>query len=103
MIGEMKARITLQAQQRASDGRGGTNVTWKDKATVWAEWWTVGSSEGSAGRQDSITRIPKARIWFRPDVRGSWRVKKKNKYYNITGIDPDKTGKWLFLTMKEVE
>ena len=100
-IGSLNHRITLQYQTKVSDAMGGFTVTGVDAATVWASAWTVSSSEGLAGMQTSMVRVQKFCIRFRSVLRPSYRVKYGERYFNITGIDPDEKNRFLFLTVKE--
>ena len=101
-IGELDKRITLQYPARTTDTGGNVTVTWTDATpTLWAKAWTVSSSEGTAGMQTTMTRIQKFCIRFRSVLRPDWRVKWGNRYFAITGIDPDGRD-WLYLTCKEV-
>ncbi|MCK9601817.1 MAG: phage head closure protein [Sphaerochaeta sp.] len=100
--GDLTESITIQAPTFAADGRGGFNTSWTDIATVWAKAWTVSSVEGVAGMQTSLKRIQKFGIRFRRVMKSGWRVKWKNQYFNITGIDPENY-EWMYLTCEGVE
>lgn len=81
-IGRMQHRITLQRKTRASDGAGGSTVTWADLGDRWAEVKPVRGREGlDAGitqmrqtylvivRKDSVTEAVTAadRVIFDSD------------------------------------
>ena len=101
IIGGKKPRITFQYPTKISDGMGGFTVTWVDAATVWASAWTVSSTEATAAMQTSMVRVQKFCIRFRSVLRPSWRIKYGDRYFNITGIDPDEKNRFLYLTVKE--
>ena len=101
MIGELKKRITLQYSTRVSDSMGGFVLTYVDAATVWASTWTTSSGEQVEGMQPNLVRVQKFKIRFRSVLKSSWRIKFGERYFNITGIDPDEKNEFLFLTCKE--
>jgi SPP1 family predicted phage head-tail adaptor len=76
---------------------GGKITAWADVATVWAKAWTVSSNE-QAG---TLLRVQKFKIRFRSVLKSAWRVKYGDRYFNITGIDPDENNEFIFLTCKE--
>jgi len=95
-------RITLQAKTPTKDAIGTPVSSWVDLATVWARAWTVSSAEGVVGAQMTMTRVQKFEIDFRSPLSSTVRVKFGNRYFSITGIDPDDRNRNLFLTCKEV-
>jgi len=99
--GELSKRITLQYKTRVPDEHGGFNETFVDACTVWAKAWTVSSGEIVAGNQMNMIRIQKFKIRYRTILKSHWRVKFRDKYFAITGIDPDEKNKEIFLTCKE--
>jgi SPP1 family predicted phage head-tail adaptor len=101
MIGELNKRITLQAQIRTSDGMGGFVTGWTDIIPIWAKAWTVSSTEQSGASQLSLIRVQKFKIRYRSVLKSSWRVKYGDRFFNITGIDPDEKNEFIFLTCKE--
>jgi SPP1 family predicted phage head-tail adaptor len=102
MIGELRHRITLQYQTKVSDSMGGFTAIWVTAATVFAKAWAVSSVEQVAGMQTNLIRVQKFKIRFRSVLKSSWRIKWGDRYFNITGIDPDEKNEFLFLTCKEV-
>ena len=99
--GELNKYITIQHPTKASDGMGGFTETWTDAASVWAKAWTVSSVEGPAGMQMTMIRIQKFKIRYRSVFKPDWRIKWGNRYFAITGIDPDDKNDFLYLTCKE--
>ncbi len=101
-VGDLNKRVTIQYPTRATDSGGNVTVTWNDLATVWAKAWTVSSSEGQAGMQTTMTRIQKFAVRYRKVFKPDWRLKWGNRYFAISGIDPDERAEYLYLTCKEV-
>jgi SPP1 family predicted phage head-tail adaptor len=100
-IGQLKERITLQQTTRTPDGMGSFVISWSNVATIWARAWTVSSTEGIAGAQVTMIRVQKFGIRYRSVMKPSWRVKWGDRYFNITGIDPDEKREFIYLTCKE--
>ena len=94
---ELNKRITLQYQTKVPTGMGTFTVTWVDAVTVWAKSWTVSSTESSG----DMTRTQKFKIRYRTVLKPYWRVKYKDRYFAILGIDPDEEDNVLYLTCKE--
>lgn len=101
-IGDLRDRITLQYQTKVPDDYGSFTVTWIDGPTLWAKAWTVSSMEQSTDMQTSMIRVQKFAIRYRRLFSSSWRLKFGNRYFNITGIDPDQNREFMYLTCKEV-
>ena len=100
-IGEMTQRITIQIPTKVADGMGSFTTTWTDHDTVWAKAWSVSSSEMTSDMRSNMVRVQKFCIWYRNPLLPSWRIKWGTRYFNITGIDPDKNREFLYLTVKE--
>jgi SPP1 family predicted phage head-tail adaptor len=100
---EMDKRITLQYQTKAADGHGGFDTTWTDVTTVWAKKTTHRSNEAVQAMQMTGTMIHNFRIWYRSDVKPSWRIKQGNKYMSIIGLVEVNEGpnRYLDITAKE--
>ena len=99
--GDLRERITLQCPSRVSDGMGGFTTTWNDHATIWAEAWTVSSSEVVADMKGEMIRIQKFKIRYRNPLLPSWRIEFGERYFNIVAIDPDKKRTFIFITVRE--
>lgn len=93
MIGAMRERITLQREDRVSDGAGGSVPTWYDLATVFARVQPASGRESFAsGRerfasqqlQNGITH--KVTIRHRDDISGATRILWGTRYLNIRSI-----------------
>ena len=103
---ELNRRIELQAPSRVADGSGGFVITHVPKATVWAKIATLvrRSQEEMMAMQSTGSVVHNIMIRYRADVRGNWRVKYGDKFYNIIGppIDVDKAHRWLDIRAREV-
>lgn len=99
--GELTERVTIQMPSKVADGMGGFTETWNDGDTIWAEAWTVSSVERINDMKPNMIRIQKFKIYYRRIFLPSWRLKWGNRYFNITGIDPDKRRVYIYLTVEE--
>lgn len=92
-IGELKHRITIQENQKVSDGQGGFTSTWSTLVSVWSkatpqserERFYRGENQHTQGytftiRQNQAVTIPATRD------SANIRIKHRNEYYRITGI-----------------
>lgn len=96
-------RITLQYKTRVPDGGGGRDVTWNDRATVFAQKTTHRSDEAVQAMMTTGLAVHNYRIRYRKDVSSSWRIKEGNRDLNIIGPPIDVEGKhqYLDITAKE--
>lgn len=107
IIGQLRERIVLQSQTRASDGMGGSTITWADRATVWAAIWPVSANEQIKTMQNSMAVTHRIRIWYHPDLEAYWRIKyvdreQVTRYFNIISIiDSNMAGIFFDLLVKE--
>ena len=104
IIGALKKRITLQSPVKVTDTMGGTTISWKNEATVWAAIWSTLSSEAVRSGQLTLEITHRIRIRHRTDIKGSWKILYDGKYYSIVSIiDPNMDHKLLDLLCKETE
>jgi len=104
-IGDMVARISLEAPTKVSDGMGGfvsTYTTVPGGSNIPAQAWTTSSTEVTTGDAINVIRVQKFKIWYRTVLKGSWRVKWGQRYFSITAADPDDKNLFIYLTCKEV-
>jgi SPP1 family predicted phage head-tail adaptor len=102
--GELKNRIDLQAISRTPDGMGGfVNSYSTVVSSLAAAIWPLKSIEAHEGGRVVSTVTHRIRIRYREGVKASWRIKFKNKYFNIVEIiNPNTDYKVLDLMAKEV-
>ena len=104
-VGDMRARITLEAPTKTPDGMGGTISSFTavpGSSNMPAQAWTTSSTETTTGDYINVVRVQKFRIWYRTVMKGNWRVKWGVRYFSITAADPDEKNMFLYLTCKEV-
>ncbi len=103
-IGQLKNRLTLQYQVKVKNAMGGTTISYKNEATVWAAIWSTLGSEAVRSGQLTLEITHRIRIRYRDDIKGSWRILHGEKYYSIVSIiDPNMDHKLLDLLCKETE
>lgn len=86
IIGDLDKRITFQYQTKVSDGMGGWIVTWNDAATVFAAIWPVSANEIIVANATSMVVTHRIQIWYRRDIKASYRIKFGNRYFAIVSI-----------------
>ena len=100
-IGELNRRVTIEYQTRVGDGMGGYVTSFSTLTTVWAKSYSVSSTELSADLKVNMVRIQKFVIRYLSVFRPDWRIKYGDRYFAITGIDPDSKNEYIYLTCKE--
>ena len=86
-IGELSRRISLQAPVKTSDGMSAATVSsYTTVDTVWAKKSTHRSNEAVQAMATTGLRVHTFRIYYRKDVKTSWRILEGTKYYNIIGL-----------------
>ena len=97
-------RFTFQKPTYASDGRGSMIPTYVDACTVWGRKTVHRSDEAVQAMATTGVTVSTIRIYYRPDIGVSWRVKEKNAYMNIIGVVEkwDEGQKYLDVIVKEV-
>lgn len=107
-IGAMRRKIEIQAYTRASDGGGGSALTWGKVASVWADIQPQGSREAMFGQANQNREVSTYKIYirFRRGVAAKQRIVhsyvrdgvRYTETFNITGVmDPDGREKYLEL------
>jgi len=100
---ELDQRVTLEYQTKVSDGGGGFTTTWVAAATVWAKITTMRSSEAIVNMQATGSAVHNILIRYRTDVKSSWRVGHRGKYFSLIGPPIDLNMRREFLDMKAKE
>lgn len=97
-IGKMSHRITIiKLELGEDDGFGGT-ATWKEAATVWAEFLqqrvTVTTDAGS-GQAVIITQGMRVRPC---EIEKDWRVREGTHTYDVLDVDRSNSGYYTLTT-----
>lgn len=101
-IGDLRHRISLQSPTRTADNMGGYSTVWTSEATIWAAIWPVSGKEIMQARQNKMNVTHRIRIRYRSDIKSSWRIKFKLRYFDIDVIiNPDERNKMLELLCTE--
>jgi len=102
-IGSLNKRINLECETRVSDGMGGTINSWREMAAdVAAAIWPVSASERVQQMGTTMTISHRIRIRYRSDIRTSWRIKFKDRYFDIVSlINPNMESRILDIMAKE--
>jgi len=85
-IGDLDHRIKLQTATRASDGAGGSTVTWSDTATVWASVEPVSGREPYVAQQLQGQVSHKVVIRYRSGVTHGMRVLFGTRTFDVQAV-----------------
>jgi SPP1 family predicted phage head-tail adaptor len=103
-MSELDKRVSLQRPTKASNGMGGFVVTWSTVDTIWARVLPTSAKEARQSEKETMEISHTITIRFRRDVRGSWRIKMKNRYFAIVGIvNPEEANEWLDINAREAK
>jgi SPP1 family predicted phage head-tail adaptor len=97
--------VTLEYQTKTSDGMSApVGSAWVVAATVWAKITTMRSTEAITNMQATGVAIHNILIRYRTDVKSSWRVGHRGKYFSLIGppIDLNMRREYLDMKCKEV-
>jgi head-tail adaptor len=107
--GDLRHRISVEAQTRVSDGGGGFNTVWialPQLTNIAASKWPVKGSEAFEGGRTVAIADYRMRIRYRRIFKSSWRIKDlfTGKYMSIvsTPLDLNDDHQWLEFMTKEV-
>ena len=97
-IGKMTHRITIIKLELGEDEGFGGEATWKDTATVWAEFLQQRVSVTSdAGSGQTVVITQGMRI--RPcEIEKDWRVKEGSHVYDVLDVDRSNSGYYVLTT-----
>ncbi len=106
--GDLKSRITVEAQTKVSDGGGGWVTTWvavPGCTNIFSSKWPVKGSEAFEGGRTVAIADYRRRIRFRRVFKNSWRIKDlfTGAYESIVTkpLDLDNRHEWLEFYVKE--
>ena len=84
--GRLRHRITIEKQQRAPDGQGGSNTTWETFVTVWADVQPLRGTERLQSQQVEAKTSHKITIRHCPGLCQSMRINFDGRLFNIRAI-----------------
>ena len=104
-IGELRHRLTIQAERAASDGGGGLSDPWADPvtvATVWGKVEPLTGTEHLRAMQIEDRLSHRIVIRYRPGITPAMRVRFGSRVFNIrAAIDREERGRFLELLCEE--
>lgn len=101
--GDLRHRVTLQANVTTRDEYGSTVTAWQDVAIVWAAVLPSSGREFIAAAAARSEVTGKIVIRYRDDVDASMRVVHRGKFYNILAVLPDADSGIEHLTLMVAE
>lgn len=105
-IGKLRHKIRIEERSNAPDGYGGTESTWVEQRTVWAQVKPISGVQKMEGmrRQSSISH----EITLRASFKGNRRLTTLNRIvydgrnFNVEAVrNLDERGRWLVATCSE--
>jgi len=101
-IADMDKQILLQKPTKVGNGMGGFTVTWSTVDTVWARIVPKSAKEIRESEKQTMEVSHTISIRFRRDLRSSWRIKYKLRYFTIASIvNPEEANEWLDINVME--
>ena len=101
--GELNRRLSLLQKQTTRDEYGAEIPAWVVVAEVWAKVTPVFASERNAAPQTMPVEQATVLLNWRTDITAAWRIRYRDKDWQITGIAPVGRDEALQLTMQIVE
>lgn len=84
--GELRHRVTIQAEDRQDDGQGGYTPMWRDVETVLASIQPISGNEALVARQLQDTVTHKVVMRYRPGITAAMRLKFGTRLFNIREV-----------------
>lgn len=85
-LGPLRHRVTIQFEERQSDGAGGYLPMWRDLDTVWANVQPISGNEALVARQLQDTVTHKVTMRYRTSVTAAMRLKFGTRLFNIREV-----------------
>jgi len=103
-IADYNKRIVLQKPRVARTAQGGYTTTWSTVDTVWARILPVSAKESRETDKETMTISHTVSIRYRRDIRPTWRLNFKLRYFALVGItNPEECDEWLDINVLEVK
>lgn len=102
-IGDLRCRVTIQRQERVSDGRGGWRTEWVDAGSCWAAISALRPYERILAQQTQAAATHQVVIRYRTDLTAAMRLVYNGRYLYLQGppVDPDGRRRWLQILCEE--
>lgn len=101
--GELDRRLSLLQKQTTRDEYGSEISTWVVVAEVWAKVTPVFARERNAAPKTMPVEQATVLINWRTDISSAWRIRYRERDWQITGIAPVGRDEALQLTVERVE
>ena len=86
-IGKLNKRITFQEYADGTDSMGQSVKRWKDKKTVWADFYPVRAGEYQEAEQKKREEVTyKAKIRYLPGIDASLRIRFRERIFLIDRV-----------------
>jgi SPP1 family predicted phage head-tail adaptor len=102
-ISDLDKRIIFEKPVKTPNGQGGFVTTWAVACTVWGRILPTSAKEQRQSDQTVLTISHTISIRHRRDVKSSWRIRYKNRFFSIVGlVNPEENSEWVDVLVKEV-
>lgn len=104
-IADYNKQITFQKPARVPNDIGGFTTTWVSATdSIWARILPTSAKESREADKDTMTVSHTISIRYRRDIRPSWRIKYKLRYFAVVGmVNPEEADEWLDINALEVK
>ena len=100
--GFLRERIAIEQESNASDGQGGSTISWTNVCTIWGRVSPIRGREVQQGAQVQDETMHRITIRYRTDITPKMRAVWGSRIMNIREvINPDEHKKYLQLTVDE--
>jgi len=100
--GRLNKRINIEREIRSSDGAGGSNSTWSQIKSIFAEIKPVSGREVVNSQRLQAQLTHKIIVRFTTDIRPSDRIEYNGRFFNIRAIiNVEEQNKWLEIMADE--
>lgn len=101
-IGDLRLRVTLQAEGATSDDGGGYVSSWEDIASVWAQIVPLTGNEVFVHARVEAHVTHRITMRYRSDVTTAMRLIYQERVFNIRAVlNSDERNRWLYLLAEE--
>ncbi len=102
MVGAMRHRIILEKVASIPDGMLGMEDSYSTVDTIWGEIVPLKGLEQIESMKEGVTITHRIKIRYRKDIKGEWRIKFGDRYFNIISIvNVKERNEYLDLICKE--
>jgi SPP1 family predicted phage head-tail adaptor len=101
-IGELRKRVTIQAETSVADGAGGYALAWTDVSTVWAEIRPISGNKIFIAQHLEGHVTHQVFMRFQSGITTDMRLTYNGRLFNVRAVlNTDETNQWMELLVEE--